>query len=212
MLHIDERHLLQKRLALREGRRHRRAWLDDIELPAQTLSRAHFAIVLMAPDHQIQKAGQHLLVDARLVGSTTFVALVPVLVQYHDVEPLLGIRRRLEADLPRLKGSIQALVADVAEAVKRDLRPTFAHKHRLHHDVLQILGATEVVDEAGDFKQVCCTQVALAARVVVVPVDHEHRKFDVHVGVLIVDHAPGEHARIADHLKADIAWPQELAP
>mmetsp|Transcript_76106 Transcript_76106/g.209982 ORF Transcript_76106/g.209982 Transcript_76106/m.209982 type:complete len:250 (+) Transcript_76106:994-1743(+) len=158
--------------------------------------------MLVAPDHQVEEAGQHLLVDAGLGEDAALVALVPVLVQDHDVKPRLRVGGRLEAHLPGLEGAMQPLVPDVPEAVYCQLRAALPQEHRPHDDVLEVLRAAEVVHEAGDLQQVPCAQVAFTARVVMIAVDHKDGNLDVGVGVLVVDHAPGKYRRVAHHLEA----------
>eukprot|EP00411_Alexandrium_monilatum_P079144 CAMPEP_0175625248 /NCGR_PEP_ID=MMETSP0096-20121207/70370_1 /TAXON_ID=311494 /ORGANISM="Alexandrium monilatum, Strain CCMP3105" /LENGTH=438 /DNA_ID=CAMNT_0016930577 /DNA_START=149 /DNA_END=1462 /DNA_ORIENTATION=+ len=204
--------VLDLRLPHRQRCRHRGARLHDVELAHRTLLWVDVAIVLMAPDDKVQEVGQHLLMNGGLVGHTALVALVPVLMQDHDVEPVLRVRGRLEADLSGLEGPVEPLVADVPQAVNRQLRPPLPHEHGSHDDVLEVLRAAKVVHEAGHLQEVSRTEVALTARIVMVAVDHEEGDLHVGVDVLVVDKAAGEEGWIADHLEHDLTGAKAVAP
>mmetsp|Transcript_116158 Transcript_116158/g.339718 ORF Transcript_116158/g.339718 Transcript_116158/m.339718 type:complete len:252 (+) Transcript_116158:895-1650(+) len=168
--------------------------------------------MLVAPDDEVQETGQHLLVDAGFCEHAPLVALVPILVQDHDVEPVLWVRWRLEADLPCLEGPMQPLVADVSQAVDRQLCSTLAEQHRLYDYVLEILGAPKVVHQAGHLQEVARTEVGVSTRVVVVAMDHEEGDLHVGVHILVVDEATGKDGGIADHLEENLSRSKAISP
>mmetsp|Transcript_94778 Transcript_94778/g.225717 ORF Transcript_94778/g.225717 Transcript_94778/m.225717 type:complete len:335 (+) Transcript_94778:280-1284(+) len=145
LLQVDEGHVLQASLPRSQRGRHRRPGLDHVELPPQGLLGLYLAVVLMSPNHEVQEGGQHLLVDARLAGHSSFVALVPVLVQDHHVEPFLRVDRSLETDFAALEAAVQPLVPDVPQAVDRHLRPALSEQQWADDNVLQILMPPKVV-------------------------------------------------------------------
>mmetsp|Transcript_74358 Transcript_74358/g.155027 ORF Transcript_74358/g.155027 Transcript_74358/m.155027 type:complete len:249 (-) Transcript_74358:37-783(-) len=149
--------------------------------------------------------------DACFVGNPAFVALVPILVQNQDVEPLLRIGWGLESNLPVLEGPVQALISDVAKTIEGDLATAFSHEHRLDDDVLEVLRATEVVHEGGYLQQVRSAEVALPARIVVVAVDHEHGGLHIDIRVLVVYHTTFEYRLVTDHLEANVACPKKVS-
>mmetsp|Transcript_77281 Transcript_77281/g.145710 ORF Transcript_77281/g.145710 Transcript_77281/m.145710 type:complete len:297 (-) Transcript_77281:18-908(-) len=197
--------MLQIRLARREGSRHRRAWLHNVEFTLKTFLWLHSTVVLVTPQDEVQEFRQHLLVDGRLAEYSACVTFEPVLMEDHDVEPLLRVGRCFKTDFPSLECAVQPLVPDVAEAVDCQLRAALAEEDRLHHDILQVLLPAKVVDETVHLQEVGGRQIVLAAWIVMVPMDHEDRHVNIHVGILIVDHAARKHHGVANHLKAYIS-------
>jgi hypothetical protein len=117
---------------------------------------------------------------------------VVVLVDRQEIEEIgLLLAWPVEPDLVVPEGAVHALVPDVAQAVQGQLGFPFLQQDRLHMDVVRLGNATEVVDQPGHLQQVEGTIVAVAARVVVIPVDREHGDGDVDVGILVVDMGEG---------------------
>src|SRR5262249_43069633 len=103
--------------------------------------------------------------------------------QYEHLIPwFFGVVRGfLDADSPVAEYSIQPLVPDVTHAVESELGRALAEE-----DGGEVGDLAEVVDQAHDGEDVDGAEVAVSARVVVIPVYGEHRDGDVQVLVLIV--------------------------
>jgi len=86
------------------------------------LANLRNALVLVAPNDQVEEVGDLALEDAFVPGSVVDEALELVLVQHQDVEPVVPVLvGSLELDGFVLEGEIESLLRDVAEAVERDL-------------------------------------------------------------------------------------------
>ena len=191
--------MLRPRFALDERRRGRRARLQYHKLMFDARrERAHAAanaaLVLVAPDDEVDAAGQLCLADVPL-GIHAGATWQPVLVQRQDGEPLVALLDRTRhLDVLALEAAREPLVAHVADAVQRELRRTFADQHRRERDLLKVARAPKVVDQVGRRENVERGKAAVAGRVVVVAMDGEDgqlhvvvRVFEVHRLVLAME-------------------------
>lgn len=211
---LEQAAVLGARLAVAERRRDAGPGLRDAERADGRLARLDEALVLVAPDDEVEPLGDHRLVDARVAAA----ARVAVLVEHEDGEVRRAVLRRgpEERHALLLPEAVQALVADVAQAVERDARGALAQEHGVELDGVGAVAAAEVVDESRDREDVERGErvdAAVARRVVVVPVDGEDRQRDGRVRVLEVD-APGREVRglVAEDLERDGRVAQRVAP
>ena len=101
----------------------------------------HLALVLVPPYHDVEPLRDHRLPHGVLAAS----ALGAVLVKNENVEEALASvldARPHEGHLLLRPHTVEPLVANVAEPVKRQLRVPFAHQYRLDTDLVDLLKDT----------------------------------------------------------------------
>jgi len=182
-----------------------------VETRLGVLAGVDQALVLVAPDDQVEPGRQDLLreVAGRRVG-------VVVLVEGEQIEKVaLLLAGAEELDLVIAKGPKHSLVPDVAQAEQGELGASLLQEDRLDLDVVGLGDATKVVDEPRRLQEVERAKVPVAARVVVVAVDGEDWEGHVDVGVLIVDVAEGaleNLGRVAEELELAGLHPEAVLP
>ena len=175
-LDLQDEHLLLLGLALDERRHHAAARLGHHEIAV--LGGLHEALVLVTPHHQVQPRGEVPLADCVLRG-----VVHAVLVDEHRVEPALGGETRLilgpgplHVALDR-EHLVQPRVANVSQAVERQLRVPLSHQHRLYLDLSGAASGqhvlAEVVHQAARGEKIDRAEVLGSGRVVVVSCGEE---------------------------------------
>ena len=156
--------------------------------------------MLVAPDHQIEEVGEVGFRQPAVLG-----VLVVVLMDAHDVEPVVFLRAGLEEfDFAVAEGVVEALIADVAHTVECELRVAFLEEHGFDDDIVGFWGASVVVDETGHLEDVESGEVTFlqdisitilvrwsgytyTRRIIMIPMNREDRNRHINIRILIVD-------------------------
>lgn len=83
--------------------------------------------------------------------------------------------------------SEKTLIPYITDAVKRELGLSFLEQYRLDVNVVGFRVLAKVVHQASHLEKIEGAEVTLTARVVVVAMDGENWKADIHVWVFIID-------------------------
>lgn len=92
--------------------------------------------MLMTPDHEVKKVGQHLLVNTTLSRTPTEISLVAILVYKQDTEVLSHGLRRYESDFIVRKDAMHSLIPNMSNAVQGNFRQSLLKTDGMHLDVI----------------------------------------------------------------------------
>jgi hypothetical protein len=143
---LKEEAVLVLGLCLDEASGHCGAGLQKVNAVLVALEDLRDRLMFVGPDDQMEELWDHAFRDGVPPGDSKMHALVLVLVEHEDVEPVVFVfEGPFELDAFVFEGHVKALVLHVANAVERDLGGAFAEQDRDHLDVLNIGHLAEVV-------------------------------------------------------------------
>jgi hypothetical protein len=131
--------------------------LADEEALRGALHRLNLALVLMAPNDEVEEVCQHILVNVVLLRMCN-----TILMQHQDAEPRLGVvLRTVEAHLLRREGSVEALVTNVSHAIDGNFGVAFREQYRANSDLINGGALAKVVDEVAHTQQIKRCQTSI---------------------------------------------------
>ena len=141
-----------------------------------TLEDLGDGFVFMSPDYQVEELRNHAFRDGVPSTHAEVHPFVFVLVDDENVEPVVFVlQRSLEFYLLVFECHVKSLIFHVADAEQCDLRQPFSEQNRLYSYFFYISNLSEIIDVVILTHKVYVAEVFEAARVVMVPVDHEDR-------------------------------------
>jgi hypothetical protein len=132
--------------------------------------------VFVAPNHQVEPAGNDLLHDARLLGGAQCEPLILVLVENQNVEPTLidlafVVDGPFELDLSAFERDVQPLVLHVADSEESDAGAALREQNWLHCELFYVGYLAEVVNVVIAAELVKGAELLQTHRIIMVAVD-----------------------------------------